>query len=117
MPAAVSKRSPLAAGVIAAFALVIAASEASAAPPVTTCADGNSPGTLRYAVLAANEKETIDLSQLQCTTITLQTGAINVNQNDLSIRGPGAAKLTVDAGGNSRVFVHGGTGKLNIYAM
>jgi hypothetical protein len=114
---AVSKRLPLAAGVTAAFAMVLASFDACAAPPVTTCADGNSPGTLRYAVLAANEKETIDATQLQCTTITLQTGAININQNDLSIRGPGASKLTVDAGGNSRVFAHGGTGKLNLYAM
>ncbi len=113
----VSTRLPLAASVATAFALAIATADVSAAPAVTTCADGNSPGTLRYAVLAANEKETIDATQLQCTTITLQTGAINVNQNDLVIRGPGAGKLTVDAAGNSRVFAHGGTGKLQLYSM
>jgi hypothetical protein len=112
---AVCKRHPLAASVIAVFAL--AAADAHAAPVVTSCADSNSPGTLRYAVLTANEKDTIDATQLQCATITLQTGAINVNQNDLVILGPGSGKLTVDAGGNSRVFMHGGTGKLNIYAM
>ena len=117
MHPAVSRRRPLAAGVGAAFALAIAASSVCAAPAVTSCDDDGSPGTLRYAVLTANEKDSLDLSQLQCTTITLQTGAINVDQNDLTITGPGAQKLTVDAGGSSRVFYHSGTGRLRFYAM
>jgi hypothetical protein len=112
---AVSRRRPVAAGVAVAFALTIATG-VCAAPVVTSCADDGSPGTLRYTVLAANENDTVDVSQLQCT-ITLQTGAINVNQNNLIIDGPGAGMLTIDAAGNSRVFFHSGTGRLRLYRM
>jgi hypothetical protein len=115
LPAA-SKRRPLALAVVAVFAL--AATDAwCAPPPVNSCADDSSPGTLRYAVLAADDNDTIDMSQLKCTTITLQTGAINVDQDDLKILGPGAANLTIDAGGTSRVFAHGGTGRFDLYGM
>ena len=106
-----SRRAPLAACIAATFAFA-ATSVAFCATTVTSCADDNSPGTLRYAVLTADENGAVDMTGLQCSVITLQLGAINVDQNSLTITGPGAAKLVVDAGQHSRVFFHGGTGTL-----
>jgi hypothetical protein len=80
--------------------------------PVTSCADDGSPGTLRTVIAGAGEGDVIDLSALDCATITLTQGIIDVSVlgphhiNDLSIVGPGAAALTIDGNGD-RVFAHG----------
>lgn len=89
---------------------------------VTSCADDGSPGTLRSEVGAAVSGDTIDLSQLTCSTITLTSGEIEVSVDDLTIVGPGADALTVDAGGNSRVLYHHsgsetGTGTLTVAGL
>src|SRR5689334_16118977 len=67
---------------------------------VTSC-DDDGPGTLRDAVSIAASGGTIDLTQLDCSTITLTTGAIGVAQDDLSLIGPGAALLAIDGNGAS----------------
>jgi hypothetical protein len=80
--------------------------------PVTSCADDSSAGTLRSVIDSAGEGDTIDLSALACSTITLTQGPIDLSVlgdhhiNDLSIVGPGAAVLTID-GNNDRVLTHG----------
>src|SRR5690349_3731793 len=80
--------------------------------PVTSCADDSSPGTLRSVIAGANEGDVVDLSALDCATITLTQGIIDLSVlgphpiNDLSIVGPGAAALTIDGNGD-RVFAHG----------
>jgi len=80
--------------------------------PVTSCADDGSPGTLRSVIAGASEGDVIDLSALDCATITLTQGIIDLSVlgthhlNDLSIVGPGAAALTIDGNGD-RVFAHG----------
>jgi hypothetical protein len=82
--------------------------------PVTSCADDGGSGTLRHSVLVASSGDTVDLSALSCSTITLAAGAIGVDVDDLTILGPGASRLTIDAAHASRVFRHGGGGTLQV---
>src|SRR5689334_11942081 len=97
-----SRRIRLSACVAVAFGASSASFVAGAA--VTSCDDGGGFDTLRHAVLIADPGGTIDMSGLQCSTITLVSGAIAVSVPDLTIKGPGQAALTVDAHGASRVF-------------
>ena len=75
---------------------------------VTNCADSG-PGSLRNTVGNADDGDTIDLSSLNCSTITLTTGAIVVSQSELSILGPGANELSVSGNNNSQIFAHTGS--------
>jgi hypothetical protein len=91
----------------------------SAAAPVThivtTCddtgvaptCDGQDDGTLRKAFSCAGNGDTIDLSQLRCSRITLATALVS-GPGDLILRGPADATLTLDGDGRSRVLVHEG---------
>lgn len=81
---------------------------------VTSCEDDGGFDTLRHAVLVANTGDTVNLSGLACSTITLQSGAIGVGLADLTILGPGAGKLTIDGAGADRVFKHFGAGTLAV---
>ncbi|HEY6986590.1 MAG TPA: hypothetical protein VH375_10950, partial [Rhodanobacteraceae bacterium] len=81
--------------------------------PVTSCDDAG-PGTLRDAVTNAATGDVIDLTALSCGTISLTTGAISATVDDLTIQGPGASALTIDAGRASGVLNHYGTGTLAI---
>lgn len=87
---------------------------------VDTCADDGSPGSLRARIYAAMSGDTIDLSQLACSTITLDASQtpphIEVNQDTLYLKGPnpGSPHVTIDGGSHSSVFTHFGTGKLDI---
>lgn len=83
---------------------------------VQNCNDSGA-GSLRAAVAAAGNSDTIDLSQLACSTITLTTGAISVLQNDLNIIGPGADELAISGNNQSQVFGHTGSGTLSIDAV
>ncbi|MEP7043166.1 MAG: right-handed parallel beta-helix repeat-containing protein [Dokdonella sp.] len=80
---------------------------------VTSCDDAG-PGTLRDAVANAVSGDVVDLSGLSCSSISLTTGAINVTVDSLSIQGPGASTLAIDAGGLSGVINHYGTDLLAI---
>ncbi len=71
---------------------------------VTSCADSG-PGTLRNTVACANSGDTVDLSTLACSTITLASH-INIPQLNLGLTGPGANVLAIDGGNNDRVFAH-----------
>lgn len=82
--------------------------------PVTSCADDGGFDTLRHAVLTANPGDTIDLSALQCSGITLQSGAITIGATDLTISGPADRTFTIDGNHQSRVFVHAGSGQLTL---
>jgi len=81
---------------------------------VTSCADDDGFDTLRHAVLVANTGDTVNLSALPCSTITLQSGAIAVGLTDLTIVGPGPGKLTIDGANADRVFNHAGLGTLTL---
>ncbi len=84
--------------------------------PVSNCND-DGPGSLRAAVDAAGNGDTVDLSQLQCSTITLDTGAIGVALDDLNIVGPGARQLAIDGRGADRIFVHPYGGTLSLRGL
>jgi hypothetical protein len=83
---------------------------------VTSCADTGA-GTLRSAVTTAVSGDVIDLAGLSCSTITLTSGAISATVDDLTINGPGASALSVDAHGASGVINHYGTGTIAINGL
>ena len=84
--------------------------------PVTNC-DDDGDGSLRAVVAAATSGDTIDLGSLTCSTITLTTGFIGIEQDDLSLIGSGSANLSIDAGDASGVIRHTGAGTLAITGL
>jgi hypothetical protein len=125
--ATTSRPTPLASALLAVLALGTAATAAIAvsAPrqpagavlPVTSCADDGSPGTLRAVAASAASGDLVDLSALGCSTITLQAGAIEIDVDDLRLRGPGAGSLTIDADHADRAIDHGGYGTLAVEGL
>ncbi|HET6546615.1 MAG TPA: choice-of-anchor D domain-containing protein [Rhodanobacteraceae bacterium] len=90
---------------------------------VENCDDAGS-GSLRDAVeVQAISGDTVDLSQLTCSTITLTSGAIVVTEDDLLVAGPGATALSIDGGfatgahRYNRVLEHSGSGTLAIQGL
>ncbi len=94
------------------------ASRPLATHPVANCND-DGPGSLRDAVAAAASGDTIDLSALHCSSITLTTGAIEVRLDDLELVGPGANRLAIDGNAADRLFIHprGGTLRLKGFTL
>jgi hypothetical protein len=92
-------RSPLVAACFLALA-IDASSSATAIPApadpasvvVTNC-DDSGPGSLRDVAGTALDGETVDLTQLSCSVISLTTGAILLGSQDLTLLGPGAHGL------------------------
>jgi len=82
---------------------------------VTNCADSGT-GSLRSAIASAADGATVDMSQLQCSTITLASGSLAVTQNNLTVKGPGRGALSIqpDASKAIPVFTHSGNGLLTI---
>ena len=82
--------------------------------PVTSCADDGSSGTLRAVAARAHDGDTLDMTQLTCSTITLEHGAIDLSTlgpnplRSVTLAGPGADALTISAQGNSAVVLAGG---------
>ena len=86
-----SQRRPLAAGMAALFAVSAPGLSCAASTwTVNSCDQGNSgtgmSGTLRYAVANAASGDTVDMSGLGCSTITLTTGAITIARRILTLR-------------------------------
>jgi hypothetical protein len=107
----------LARGIGAALALA-AACDAAAASSVFNCGDTGT-GSLRAAVGSAANGDTIDMSTLQCSSISLSTGSLNVSVDNLTLIGP-ATGLTVNGHSTapySPVFVHAGAGTLTVRNM
>jgi len=84
---------------------------------VTSCADTNQATTLRGAIAAAGNDDTVDLGDLRCSSITLQHGAIPAMADNLTIRGPANKSFAIDGAGRDRVFVHYGSGTLRLEHM
>ena len=103
----------------AAFALALALDPGTAARAtpqspqaivVQNCNDAGA-GSLRDAVNNAADGDTIDLTQLQCSTISLSTGAILIGAADLTLQGPGDHRLAItgnDDYGSSLLYDLGG---------
>jgi len=73
-------------------------------------------GTLRFAATNAETGSTIDLTGLNCSTISLTTGAITLNQDDITISGPTGAPLTISGKQNlpTALLTHNGDGTLTL---
>lgn len=80
---------------------------------VTNC-DDSGAGSLRDTINAAVSDDTVDLTQLSCSRITLTSGAIYLGQTNLAIQGPGAHRLTIDGNLHDGVFVDLGSGTLKL---
>lgn len=76
---------------------------------VTNC-DDSGAGSLRDTIASAVSGDTIDLTQLTCSTITLTSSYLTVLQDDLTITGPGATSLAIDGGGTLPLFAFYGSG-------
>ena len=83
----------------------------AATTPVGNC-DDDGAGSLRAVVGAAIDGDTIDLSALTCSTITLTSGAIMVDVDNLTFAGPTDSALLIDGHYNASVIDHSGTGTL-----
>jgi hypothetical protein len=93
---------------------------------VNSCSEANSGsgtvGTLRYAAQYAVSGDTIDLSELTCSTISLHSGAVALPQDEITLGGPGASALTITGMYNGtqehdRIFKHTGNSYLVIAGM
>jgi hypothetical protein len=93
--------------------LISAGAAEAATRTVSNCNDSGT-GSLRNAIAGALSGDTIDLSQLGCSRITLSGGTIAVPQADLELVGRGRTALTIDGNRNGRVFDHTGIGTLRI---
>ncbi len=85
---------------------------------VGNCNDSG-PGSLRDAVANAVSGELVDLSNLNCSTITLTSGAIEIPQDNLYLKysGEGGTPPTIEANLSSRVFHHTGSGTLRLVGL
>ena len=112
---------PLAAAFALAFALD-AGAHATTTPRspdaivVQNCNDAGA-GSLRDAVNNAVDGDIIDLTQLQCSVISLSTGAILIGASGLTLQGPGAHRLAIygndDYGWSLLYDLGGGTLKID----
>jgi len=83
---------------------------------VTSCDDAG-PGTLRDVLTNAVSGDVVDLTGLSCSAISLTTGAISTTADDVTLQGPGASTLAIDAGQLSGIVNHYGTGTLTIEGL
>ena len=80
---------------------------------VSNC-DDDGAGSLRDAFAHAFSGDTIDLTALACSTISLTSGPLTTAEYDLTIRGPGAKRLAIDGNDTTRLIAHTGYGLLDI---
>ncbi|MEP7042905.1 MAG: choice-of-anchor Q domain-containing protein [Dokdonella sp.] len=83
--------------------------------PVTSCQDSGS-GSLRAVAQMAGNTDTIDLTQLQCSQITLTTGRVEL-PSFINVVGPGSSAVTIDGNNYDRIFFHDGGGVLYIKGL
>ena len=108
-----------------AAALALAAPAALATNRVVANCNDSGGGSLRATVANAVDGDTVDLSQLVCSTITLTTGAIHIftGVNNLTLTaGNGAVNaVTIDGGfstgHHNRVLTHLGNGTLTVEGL
>ncbi len=118
-----SRRTPLAACLAVTFTLVAPAARAATTWIVDTCSEAMSGsgtvGSLRFAVANAASADTIDMTGLTCSSISLQTGALTIGQDSLTLKGPGMNRLSITGRYNGavqhdRIIHHTGNGTLDL---
>ncbi len=76
---------------------------------VTNC-DDDGDGSLRAVIAASASGDTVDLSALRCSRISLDTGAVAVRLDSVTLIGPPSRALVIDGNDLDRVFLHYGYG-------
>lgn len=119
-PLSAARMQPLVFSIVTLLGLSAPAAMASTIWPVSSCNDSGA-GSLRAVIGAATtvSGDTVDLSSLACSSISLHTGAITIPQSDLTIIGPTTSKLAVTGMyngviGTDRLLKHTGSGTLNV---
>ena len=79
--------------------------------------DDSGAGSLRQALLDAGDGDTIDLTQLSCSTITLTTGSILFTQVSVTLQGPGSKYLAISGNDEFAPLQHDNTGTLYINGL
>ena len=103
---------------LAAYVVTTSAADRHDVPPtpvtvvVTNC-DDSGPGSLRDAL--AMNPDNIDMTQLTCSLITLTSGELSTQSNDLVLFGNSGT--IVSGNGASRVLSQQGSGKLQIFGL
>lgn len=87
------------------------------APITVSNCDDHGSGSLRAALGSAADGDTIDLTQLACSAITLTTGALVATQNSITLTGPGSAELSISGSNSSSVLRHASLGTLALSGM
>jgi hypothetical protein len=113
------RRRPLAGCLAAVLCLTApAAGVAATTWTVDTCNDASAgsgtTGSLRYVAANAASGDSVDMTGLACSTISLSTGAITFAQADITLNGPGKDALSISGNHNDRVLSHMGTGTLAV---
>lgn len=107
------RRAPLAAQLVGMFALADASVTLAATTwTVSSCnnvySGSGSTGTLRYALFNATDGDTVDMTGLVCSTITLTDpapyGPLPIPKGTTTVLGPGRDKLTINADNVSPIF-------------
>lgn len=94
--------------------LPIAPNRPAVTVTVANC-DDSGAGSLREAFTNAVSGDVIDLTALDCSTISLTSGSLTTGVDYLTVNGPGADQLAIDAGNSSRaIALMGGYGRLTI---
>ena len=93
-------------------------SSASSILRVFNCNDSGS-GSLRAAANVAVSGDTIDMTELTCSTISLSSGEVILTADDLTLLGPGVGSLDIQPieGGTGRVLMHSGRGVLTLSGL
>src|SRR4029079_19701091 len=81
--------------------------------PVTNCND-DGPGSLRAVIAGSASGDTVDLSALTCSEISLETGSISVRVDTLTLDGPDSRRLAIDGNNVVRLFLHYGGGSFTL---
>jgi hypothetical protein len=114
-----SSRNLSSASALAVLSLLLAGIPASRADAATitvrTCRD-TGVDSLRDAVARALSGDTISMTSLRCTRISLSHGPIVVGQDDLTLLGPNRA-LTLYGRDATQVLRHTGTGTLKLQGL
>lgn len=118
---ALARRKPIAVCVAAIFSLATPiATVAATTWTVNTCSEANTGsgtiGSLRYAAATAASGDTIDLTNIGCSTISLTTGgggAVTFGQTDITLNGPGKTALAIQSS-DGRILRHTGNGTLSV---
>ena len=76
---------------------------------VTNCNDSGA-GSLRDATENAVDGDTIDLTALTCSTISLSSGHLATAEGHIEVLGPGRDALTIEGDGKSQIFYSYGLG-------